>query len=454
MRATNSLGRAAIAALLAASALCVAAASAAAQGSAPPEPDGYSKYWPGACVEAMSRSRNFYWRARQDTAQYTIARDTMLDDVRRVARDCKARFGAGAASLTGHDLIPLAQVLLAAGDDAGARAAVDRRLAEPDLKPDDLRAWTLARIVGMYLDALPARVDVARGYLRQLDALKGADAAPGQLRGWLSTADYYEHIADDSAMVAASEEAIKAGKRLNEHDRKEFAGAIFSAYHNIAEAEADRTGDSPAPRKVLARAKTDIGKLPRMAGQIAAFDSLYSRYGKKGATVLADLWVGAVNDTLFPKTGKLTVLNFRPSRWSIPATRRLAREVGDSLDVALVYSTVGYFRGLGPLTMATEVPEVRKYFFDELKINSSLAINETKYHRLPDGRRVSDPNANDKAYRTGQGVSIVVLDREGIVRRMWTYWTNAYEPRIVATLKKYRQPATSSTIGAAEGHPE
>lgn len=428
--------------------------SAAAQGSAPPEPDGYSKYWPGACVQAMSRSRSFYWRARQDTALYTAARDTLLDDVRRVARDCKERFGATAASLAGHDLVPLAEVLLATGDDAGANAAVTRRLAEPDLKAVDLRAWTLAQVVGIYLDARPARVDAARGFIRQLDALKGADAAPGQLRAWYYLAEHYEHVANDSAMVAASEEAIKAAKRLNDHDRKEFSGTIFNAYRNIAEAEADRTGDAAAPRKIMARASTDIGKLPRMASLIAAYDTLYSRYGKKGATVIADLWIGAANDTLFPKQGKLTVLNFRPSRWTIPATRRLARQVGDSLDVALMYSTVGYFRGLGPLNMAAEVPEVRKYFFDELKINSSLAINETKYHRLPDGRRVSDPSANDKAYRTGMGVSIVVLDRDGIVRRIWTYWNNAYEPRIVATLKKYQQPAASSTTGAAEGQHE
>ena len=453
-RETRTMRTSARALILVAGLVAAPVWSGMAQGSAPPEPDGYSKYWPGACVQAMSRSRSFYWRARQDTALYTSARDTLLDDVRRVARDCKERFGATTASLTGHDLIPLAEVLLATGDDAGAKAAVDRRLAEPDLKPVGVRAWTLAQVVNIFLDTRPARVEVARGYLRQLDALKGADAAPGQLRGWYALADYYEHVADDSAMVAASEEAIKAGKRLNDHDRKEFAGTIFNAYRNIAEAEADRTGDAAAPRKVLARASTDIGKLPRMAGSIAAWDTLYSRYGKKGATVLADVWISAQNDTLFPKAGKLTVLNFRPSRWNIPATRRLARQAGDSLDVALVYSTVGYFRGLGPLTAAAEVPEVRKYFFDELKINSSLAINETKYKRLPDGRRMPEPNVNDKAYRTGMGVSIVVLDREGIVRRIWTYWSNAYEPRIVATLKKYSQAATSSTSGSSEGRHE
>jgi len=48
---------------------------------------------------------------------------------------------------------------------------VDRRLAEPDLKAVGVRAWTLAQVVNVFLDTRPARVEVARGYLRQLDAL-------------------------------------------------------------------------------------------------------------------------------------------------------------------------------------------------------------------------------------------------------------------------------------------
>jgi hypothetical protein len=408
------------------------------QGSAPPEPDGYTQYWPGACVQAMQRSRNFYWRAREDTAEFTLARDTLLDDVRRVARDCASRFASTAATLAGSSLVPLAQVLLAAGDDAGARQAIDRRLAEPDMKATAPRAWMLAQVVEILVDARPVRMDAARAYLAQLDALKGPDAAPGQVRAWLSVAERHEYVADDAAMRAASEEVIKAGKRLNEHDRQEFSLTVLSAYRNLAEAEADRTGDAPAPRAVLARATADLGKLPRMANAIASYDSVYSRYGTKGPAVVGDLWVGAPGDTVHPLPGKLTVLNFRPSRWTVPATRRLARAAGDSLDVAMIYGTVGYFRGLGPLTMGAEVPEVRKYFFDELKISNSLAITETKYHRLPDSRRVSDPNANDTAYRTSQGTSIVVLDRKGVIRRIWQYWSNAYEPRIAATLRKYK----------------
>lgn len=430
--------RLAAAAVVGALAISLAAGEAQGQGSAPPEPDGYTHYWPGACVQAMSRSRNFYWRAREDTAEYTIARDTLLDDVRRVARDCATRFGPSASTLTGHDLVPLAQVLLAAGDEAGAKRAVDRRLAETGLKATGPRAWTLAQVVDVFLDTRPARVETARAYLAQLDALKGAEAAPGQVRAWLSLAEHYEYVVDDANMRAASEQVIKAGKKLNEHDRKEFSYTVLSAYRNLAEAEADRTGDAVAPRAVLARATADIGKLPRMAGAISAYDTLYSRYGTKGPVVVGDLWIGAPGDTVHPQIGKLTVLNFRPSRWTVPATRRLSRAVGDSLDVAMVYGTMGYFRGLGPLTLGSEAPQVRKLFFDELKLNSSLAITETKYHRLPDGRRVADPNSNDKWYRTGQGTSIVVLDRQGVIRRIWQGWTNAYEPRVVATLKKYK----------------
>ena len=417
------------------------------QGSAPPEPDGYSYYWPGACVQAMQRSENFYWRAREDTAQYSAAGDTLLDDVRRVARDCAARFKSSGPSLSGNNLIPLAQVLLAAGDDAGAKQAVERRLAEADVKPTAARAWTLAQIVELYLNrsdrsgryqTLPVWVDVARGYLAQLDSLRGADAAPGQTRAWLSLTRYYRHIGDDARMRAAIDSTIKTGKDLNEHDRSEYAFSLLSAYQYLADAEGDRTGEAAAPRAVLARASADLGKLPRIAPAIASYDTLYSRYGTKGPAVFADLWIAAAADTVHPRPGKVSILNFMPSRPTIPATRRLARAIGDSVDVALVRATVGYFRGLGPLTLATEVPVVRKYFVDELNIASSLAITETHYHTIADGRRVRDPNANDRAYQTRQGTSIVVLDRQGIIRRIWLFWDNAYEPAIVTTLNRYK----------------
>lgn len=415
----------------------VGAKAANGQGSAPPEPDGYSYYWPGACVQAMQRSRDFYWRAREDTAQYSAAGDTLLDDVRRVARDCAARFKSSGPSLSGNNLIPLAQVLLATGDDAGAKQAVERRLAEADVKPTAARAWTLAQIVELYLD-LPVRVDVARGYLAQLDLLRGADAAPGQTRAWLSLTRYYRHIGDDARMRAAIDSTIKTGKALNEHDRSEYAFSLLSAYRYLADAEGDRTGEAAAPRAVLVRASADLGKLPRIAPAIARYDTLYSRYGTKGPAVFADLWIAAAADTVHPRPGKVSIVNFMPSRPTIPATRRLARAIGDSVDVALVRATVGYFRGLGPLTFATEVPVVRKYFVDELNIASSLAITETHYHTIADGRRIADPNANDRAYQTRQRTSIVVLDRQGIIRRIWLFWDNAYEPAIVTTLNRYK----------------
>lgn len=429
------------------------AKAAAGQGSAPPAPDGYSYYWPGACVQAMQRSENFYWRAREDTAQYTTAGDTLLDDVRRVARDCAARFKSSGPSLSGNNLIPLAQVLLAAGDDAGAKQAVERRLAEADVKSTAARAWTLAQIVKLYLNeewtskgyrsfrTLPVRVDVARGYLAQLDLLRGADAAPGQTRAWLSLTQYYRHIGDDARMRAAIDSTIKTGKDLNEHDRSEYVFSLLSAYQYLADAEGDRTGEAAAPRAVLARASADLGKLPRIAPAIARYDTLYSRYGTKGPAVFADLWIAAAADTVHPRPGKVSILNFNPERSTIPATRRLARAIGDTVDVALVHATVGYFRDLGPLTFATEVPEVRKYFVDELNIAGSLAIIETHYHTIADGRRVADPNANDRAYpmgQRGQRTSIVVLDRQGIIRRIWLYWDNVFEPAIVTTLNRYK----------------
>ncbi len=418
-------------------ALCVAG-SLSAQGSTPPVPDGYTQYWPGACVEGVTRGRNFYWRAREDTAEFTLARDTMVDDAKRIARDCARRFQTNAVQLAPYELIPYVRLLLAAGDDSGAVRASSQRLSAPDVRETDDRAWALAQLVEAYLDARPARVGQARVYLAQLDALKGSAAAVGKVRAQLSLAEYFRHVGDDTAMRVACDATIAAGRELSEHDRIEFSSYLVNAYRYLAEAEGDRTGDAAAPRAVIARARTDIGKIRHVDAMLNGYDSVFARYGTKAPRIVASRWIGAAGDTIHPAMGKLSLLNFQPYRWTIPATRRLARAAGDGADVAFVRGTIGYFRDLGPLSTDAEVRELTRYFTSDLIVPGPVAITETQYEILPDGRRVSQPTPNDRAYGTEHGATIVVVDRQGIIRRIWLYWDNDYEPRIAATLRRYQ----------------
>jgi len=216
MRTTRMMGAAV--ALLSGAALMPTAARA--QGPETPEPDGYTFYWPGSCVEGAKRAKQFYWRARQDSAAWTPASDTTLDDVKRVARECAAKMESGA--LVAHDLIPLGQVYLAAGDDARAKSLFDRRLAQADAQAPGPRGWFMAQIVEGLLAALPARTDAALAYIAQLDKVPGAEAAIGRVRAYDALAIYYRGMTNDASILKASDSLISSGKELSARDRIEF----------------------------------------------------------------------------------------------------------------------------------------------------------------------------------------------------------------------------------------
>ena len=408
-----------------------------AQSSDAPKPDGYTYYWPGACVQAVRRSHDYYWRAREDSAAWSPAVDTALSDEKKAARECATHFAN--ASLTTYDLIPLAQLYLITGDDATARTVVERRLADPDVKDASARAWALAQIVDAYLSVSPKRPETALTYLSQLDALKGDEAAVGKVKAYLALAEYYRDFGNDSAMVRASQQVIASGKGLNSHDRNEFARTLVLAYNYMAEAEADRTGDSVAPLAVLGKARADIGSLMGVAGSLRELSAVYGLYGHPGARLVANAWIGAPGDTIHPVAGKPALLNFIAYRWMFPAARRMAAEFGDKLDVASVRPTIGYFKDLGPLNTTVEAGYLRTYFADDVHVAGAVAITETQFHRIPDGRRIPDPGPNDRAYQTDAGSSFVVLDKNGVIRRIWLYWDRAYEPRLERSLKKYVQ---------------
>jgi len=400
-----------------------------------PSPDGFAYYTPGSCVSAFQRGDSFYWRARQDTARFSATADTMLTASAALARECAKKFSV--TTVVPRDLILLARVYLAMGDDAAARTAVERRLAADAAKPVADRATTLAEIVEAYVGAAPPRIDVARGYLKQLDALPQAEAALGQVRGHRRLALHFWVRGDDAGLVPEAEASIAAAKRLNTHDRIEYLMLIAGMYNYIAEVEATRTGTAAAPRAVIGRARADLGKLEGAEKLLAQLDTIASMYGQKGARLVASYWLGTPGDTVRPTPGKISVIMFSPARANIPAFRRLQQESGGKVEVSFVGNTAGFFKDEGPLTPAAEIEYLKGYYFDELHATGVMAMNESQFHRMPDGRRMSDISANGRAYRTSAGTLVVVLDKEGVIRRVIAdFWHPWYENRIAEAVAR------------------
>jgi hypothetical protein len=132
-------------------------------------------------------------------------------------------------------------------------------------------------------------------------------------------------------------------------------------------------------------------------------------------------------------TGRQMLLTFEPDRYSLPMIRRVARLGGDSLDVVAIRGLNGYFKDLGPLTPEAEIAELRKYYAT-LDVPGALVFSEPSYVKIPDGRRVRQPTPNDQAYRPG---GVFVVNRAGIIRRVWGGWEKTMEWRANAAIAKY-----------------
>jgi hypothetical protein len=400
-----------------------------------PQPDGFQFYWPGSCVQAVNRSDAFYWRARQDSLRYDPATDTMLTVSADLARECLAKFKS-ATSLEPRDYVPLAQVYLAVNDDKAAIETISRRLALPDVQASGPKAWVLADVVSALLNASPARVEATKPYFTLLDALTGAEAAVGKVRAYRSLAVYYWRTGDVPKMIAAAKRLIEVGKGLNAHDRNEFVSYLFLGYRYLAEAEAARTGDSSAARVFMTQAREDIGKLGSIEQSIRNFTSLLGLYGAKAERITADSWISTESDPVLPASGKFTLIVFRPTRASIPALRRLGTKYQSILNVVGIVGTVGYFKDLGPLTPELEAQELRKYYQDDLQFPGTIAINNTVFERIPDGRRVAQPTPNERAYRARSGAVVILVNPEGVIKRVWGVWDKSYEIRIEEALQQ------------------
>ena len=384
----------------------------------------YEAYTIAQCAQAIARVAAAAHRTGPDTARYTAAYDTLPTAAVTAARRCAARFTVD--NVGPRDLLWLARVDLAAGDTTNATAAINRRLVADSAAGPGALARTLGDVISTYIDAQPHRADLARPYITQLDSLP-IDEAVDVVRVGTNTilAGYFFNTANnDTASGAAAQAAIAAGQRLNPHDRQEFVAAITSAYNILARLALDAGGLSVA-RQVLAQGRADIAPIvadgvPENVTRFDPVDTVYALYGTPAEPLRGGRWLGSPGPTTRPTKGRLALIVLSPERYTMPMFRRIAHEFGDRLEMSFVTQTVGYFDGQGPVTTEKEIGYLDRYLRKELAAPAPIIVYETTFHELPDDRRESVPLIPQRAYKAHYGVTAVLVDRTGIIRRVYT----------------------------------
>jgi len=235
---------------------------------------------------------------------------------------------------------------------------------------------------------------------------------------------------NDLALAAAESDAsIAAAGEMTRAERADNVARTSNAYGALTEATRVRSGVEPAVA-VTERAKPDLlstrepgtPQYGMIQNWIEGYKSFFPFYDVKAPVVRAPHWFAENGDTTArPIAGVPTLIIFvdhgcggRCYPMYATLRRTVARYGPRGLQVVLVGQTKGYFRKQLETDVAHEIAQIRRYYREFLRIPGLLAVQETQFSRIPDGRRMPEPAAD--ARRWPQGVDMILVAKDGTFR--------------------------------------
>jgi hypothetical protein len=213
-----------------------------------------------------------------------------------------------------------------------------------------------------------------------------------------------------------------------------------AAFAQKAEIELRASGGDAA-RAVLDTAQKSIPAEAPASRQVALLMRLYSVVGRKAAPIQPAHWY-RVSDTgsVRPHPGKVYIISeashacggqCRPRYQSL--TRFVERFGQRGLEIINTTRTLGFIRDTASIEPIDEARYDSTFFLDQRKIPGSLAVFETKYHWLPDGRRVNERTPQEQNY---SGATITIVDMTGTIRYVALGWDPIMEEPIARLIEK------------------
>jgi hypothetical protein len=413
--------------------IAVVATQSFAQGT----PRPFDSFTPGACFWVSRLVQSAALRDNPDTTSYNPGKDSTITMARDSVRFCSTAYSAPSAS---GDVLDEARVRLVAGDDAGARTMAQRYLATIPDSPPEPKAWALHLLVETDLRVRPRRLADAAQTLAELDKL-GPKATRASVIAHLTVASARRETWDDSAATEEASTAIAKWKTLSPDDALNLASEATQAFLMKAEI-AMRTNGGDAARAIIDTAQRTIpSAAPFAKRQLDGARRLYGVIGKKAEPIVATYWFNASDPaTARPATNKVTVImeaSHACGSGCRPRYRALARlnnRFGArGLELISFTKTVGYYRDVAPVTPIDEAKYDSTFFLVTRQIPGALAVFETKFRWLPDGRRVNEPTPQERNYPLA---SLVIVDRRGIIRYASVGWDPVLEEPLAKLIEK------------------
>lgn len=197
----------------------------------------------------------------------------------------------------------------------------------------------------------------------------------------------------------------------------------FSLQINIANVN----GDLSTQEKVAERAQGIVAHWRNgmgarfVTGFFSGIEAKKTAYNKRTSTLEGGIWEN-FDGTPRPLTGKPSIFiavnhNCKSFCYNqLSSIKRLKNTFGDSLDLVLITSTMGYVPGSGPLTPKEEAKLAGKFLREVHDLPYTLFVDESPSYKLDDGRIIREKSPVMQMLSDIGNASAIVTDSEGRVQ--------------------------------------
>jgi len=383
----------------------------------------------------------------------TYPKDSMLS----VAKASGSRWlqRLQAQPVTGIQLDPAGIIGVAAGREDYAKAQIAARLATPGLSLGD-RAFTLLTAVQAFGRwEYPARLPVAEGYLKALDAL-GDAASPWQFEARAALANAYYFLGRSADVIRHGVQAMSLVGRMEFRDRWSLFGVRKDLYVMTVEA---LTG-LPDGRQQIDQLNARLKPLAVTPPELIALDSSFywfgvqyqaavqlfvtmsERLGAVGAPIVANYWINRPtrDSALIPvNDGRIHVVEVAtyacvPCLLALNGLERLHQRF-PQVDVMMTTWTVGSW-GNRLVEPDDEAMRLTDFFLKTARATIPIGIWKGKKVLNEDGGMTpEDGNPNLERYPLASKPMIWILDGRGRIRRVLLGYSRDLDPQIMRTVE-------------------
>ncbi len=381
------------------------------------------------CLAVRERvTDSAYARTEQwvDTLHYSEYNKStpLLESVVAATKRCLAPFPPD--RIAASEFTRAQELYLVADMDVEAKAVVDRRIKAISQDSVPLLIRALDTTISVYLTAQPMRLRAALDLYEEFERLGSAVPVLERVKKVMRIVDMSHKIGDSVNEARGFAKMLTLAKSMTDVEWTSIAGeqlcigirfAIRSQYHDqFSQALAMSTEKFKTLEGELFAALVGRDNVGGSLGSMAA-----EGVGTSSQPVFGDYWFPVKAEGItYPRLGVVTLIFPVPSDqdwmtvWSNAAINRFKARWPE-LEIILIGNTHGYFKEIEPPPPEVEAAYVDSVFRQFHNVPAVLAVEKTKYWRMPglDRRRVDEPTENAKNGRGMVGDNLKRGDRIG-----------------------------------------